>query len=453
MAKVVATALGLILLFGLTTPIAANPDEVKWSRVNIPSEGKPGNWVLASGSDIQHLTMAVDGTLYAYGQGLTYTLYKSTDGGYSWSYPSKVEDDIVAIATAPDDADTVYYATVSNVFRSTDGGRQFTKLPGNPGSAGSNNVAITAIDVAMLDGKNIIAVATRDSDSSEFSGAYFLNEGKPLPSWIDTNIGSYDVYAVAFSPNFASDQQLVAVVTDETDTFVTTKIGTDAWGQTVGDAKLDNSGASVVVNTSAAIVFPSDYNITDGYVQFVASDTGDESGDVYLVNGVEAPDFSVATGLNIGAGHGLSNVDVTGLAISGKAATANLLAGAAGRAEVYFSTDGGDNWTRDTRNAKPPTGESKTYVVMAESGQGYAATSGSSSAVSVTKDSGISWNQTGLIDTEISNIIDLAPSPQYSRDDTLFMVTWGGEHSLWRSLDCVNNATLFVNCSQGLKSR
>ncbi|GAH52841.1 unnamed protein product, partial [marine sediment metagenome] len=80
-----------------------------------------------------------------------------------------------------------------------------------------------------------------------------------------------------------------------------------------------------------------------------------------------------------------------------------------------------------------------TYVVMtddfADSGKAYAATSGSESAFSYTTDGGITWNQVGLIDTGINIIIDLAISPNYSQDNTLFMLTWGGEHSLWRSLN------------------
>ncbi len=436
MAKVVAAALGLVVILSIiVTPVAASPDEVKWARVNIPSEGKAGNWVLAPGSDIQHLTISTDGTLYAHGKGLSDTLYQSSDG-YHWSSTGKVSDTIVDIATDNDDA--VYYATVSEVYESTEGGNRFSPLPGNPGGAGSDNIEITAIDVATLESGNIIAVATRDRDSSQFGGVYFLNEGKPFSSWEDTDIGSYDVYAAAFSPDFATDRQVVAVVTDETDSFVTTKIGTDAWGQTVSDARLDkdNSGASVVVGTSATVVFPDDYDISTGCVQFVAVDTGDENGDVYMIDGVEAPDASVATDLSIGSGYGLSNVDVTGLAISGDAGTANLLAGAAGSGEVYSSTDGGSSWTEST---KPPTGQTNTCVVMAPdftgTGRAYAATSGSDSAVSFTEDGGITWNQTGLIDSDISDIIDLAPSPDSNQDDTLFMLTWGGEHSLWRSLN------------------
>ncbi|MBA7688490.1 hypothetical protein ES703_96972 [subsurface metagenome] len=101
-----------------------------------------------------------------------------------------------------------------------------------------------------------------------------------------------------------------------------------------------------------------------------------------------------------------------------------------------MSHDGGRNWKRSTR---PPTGQVYTYVVMAPdfagSGRVYAATTGTESAFSISQDSGVTWNQVSLIDTDIIDIIDLALSPSYSEDNTLFMLTWGGEHSLWRSLN------------------
>ncbi len=117
--KILLTALALTLLTLLsisstTNPATAAPEEVKWSRVNIPTEGKAGDWLLASGSDVQHLTMAIDGTLYCYAnpQGTSFALFKSTDAGYSWSHIGQVKDAIVDIATAPDDASIVYYATM-----------------------------------------------------------------------------------------------------------------------------------------------------------------------------------------------------------------------------------------------------------------------------------------------------------------------------------------------------
>jgi len=441
----IKTAVGIALLLSLflanfTDHAVAASDEVKWTRFNIPTEGTAGNWVLADGSSVQHLTMASDGTLYAYGQGLTYTLYQSKSGGYSWSYIGDVKDEIVDIAIAPDDENTIYYATSSTVYKSTDGGKSFTTLS-NPGGAGSNNIEITSIAVTHLY-SNIIAVGTRDTDSSQFGGVYTLDEEGVIPSWVDSNLGNYDVYAVAFSPNFTADRQLVAVITDETDTFVTTKIGDSGWGATFGNARLDkdNSGtpAPVAVATSAAIAFPSDYDATSAdYVQFIAIDTGSNDGDVYRIDAGETPGSSAATDLNIGSTYGLSNVDVTGLAVTGDNTAANLLAGAANSAQTYVSADGGRNWKR---SRKEPTGSSRTYVLMApdfsSSGKAYTATSGTESAFSISQDRGVTWNQIGLIDTYIGNIIDLALSPNYNRDTTLFMLTFGSEYSLWRSLDC-----------------
>ena len=52
-------------------------------------------------SYVQHLTLARDGTIYCYASpsGTSYTLFKSGDGGYSWSSAGKVTDAIVDIAT------------------------------------------------------------------------------------------------------------------------------------------------------------------------------------------------------------------------------------------------------------------------------------------------------------------------------------------------------------------
>ena len=433
-----------ILLCLLITGNAAvaSPEAVKWTRVNIPAEGSAGNWVLAGGSDIQHLTMAADGTLYAYASGLTYTLYKSTDGGYGWAHIGKVQDNIVGIAISPEDTSYICYATTSAVYLSTDGGNTFSSLAANPGGAGSNNVEITSIDIAWLD-SHIITIGTRDTDNGQFGGVYTLDTDHIVSTWTNTNIGSYDVYAVASSPEFPAYRQLVAVVTDETNTLVITKIGDAAWGASVGNAVLDkdNSGipTPVVVSDSAAIAFPDDYDsdaTSESYVQFIAIDTGAGNGDVYRIKGAEAPVESEATDLNTGGDYGLSNIDVTGLAVNGNSATASILAGAAGSAQTYFSSDGGTSWIK---SRKEPTGTSDTYVLLANdfgsSGKAYCATSGGESAFSMSMESRTTWNQVGLIDTTVSSIIDLAPSPGYSQDETLFMLTFGGEHSLWRSLD------------------
>jgi len=399
MAKATAVALGLLLLIlsSFTTPAAASPEPLKWSRVNIPAEGEKGDWGLAWGSDIKHLTVASDGTLYAYGRGLDYTLYSSDDGGLSWQATGEVADDIVAIATDPDDASLVYYATTSRVYESDDGAESFLPLPESPGGAGDNNIEITSLDVSRdfaEPDSNIIAVGTRDKDPGQFGGVYLLKSDNPF-AWSDAGAGNYDVYAVAFSPHHTDDGQLVAVVTDEFDTFVTSKIVDQEWGATIGNARLnkDNSGtpASVAVDTTTAIAFPDDYNSEvpgSDCVLFIGIDAGSENGDVYRITGKAVPGKSLAIDLDIGEADYIDNVDVTGLAVSGGADSAYLIAGAASSAEVYLSRDGGLNWER---SLKPPTGEGQTYPLMAD-GLIYAATSGTESAFSISRDSGLNWN-------------------------------------------------------------
>jgi hypothetical protein len=429
-----------LLIFCLIQGSAVSADDVKWSRVNIPTQGNAGDWLLANGSDVHHLKMSANGTLFAYVPGLTYTLYRSEDSGYRWSYIGNVQDSIVDIAVSPEDEDKIYYATSASVYRSTDGGKKFFQLGPNPGDAGSNNIEITDIDVAHFT-SNVIAAATRDTDTAEFGSVYILDEEQVITSWADSNIGSFDVYAVAFSPGYAADRQLVAVATDETDTLVRFKIGDSGWGTTFGNATLDkdNSGtpASVVAASSAAIAFPTEYDGTSpDTALFVAIDAGTDDGDVYKIVAAESPANSSATDLNVGSAYGLSNIDITGLAVSSAENTVYLLAGAADSAQTYYSEDEGRNWTR---SRKKPTGGSHTCVLMNSdfnvTGQAYAATRGSDSAFSLSNDGGVTWNQIGLIDAYISDIRDFAPSLDYGQDSALFLLTFGADYCFWRSTD------------------
>ncbi len=409
-------------------------DEVRWSRVNIPNEGNAGNWVLAEDSDIQHLVVASDGTIYCHANpaGTDYTLFKSADNGYSWSYIGRVKDDIVDIAIIPNETEHIYYATESNIYKSSDAGVSFTLLPYIPGLTDGNNVIISDIDVTRLDGNNIIIAGTRDTDKSQFGGIYLLDENEPLTGWIDTDIGNYDVHTVSFSPNYQSDLQIIAVVTDEKDTVVTTRIGDGNWGTVIGDAIL-----SGIVPSSAVIAFPGNYNATDtDYTLFLAVNTGTDKGDVYKLYANQAPGKSAIIDLNAGSGYNLDDIDINGLALYGNTNTTFIIAGAASNTEVYISKDGGENWTK---SKKSPTGQSRTYIRFVNDYDNsniiYAATSGIDSALSCSTDGGVTWNQRGLIDTTISTIVDLAISPDYYHDNTHFILTFGNEHSLWRSLN------------------
>jgi len=418
-------AVGLLLLLSLLvsisppTPAVADPDEVQWSRVKSPTEGKAGNWVLASGSDVAHLTIAIDGTLYAYVKGLTYTLYKSTDEGRSWSYTGEVTDAIVDIACSRLDADTIYVTDGSHVYKSDDAGASFSTVADTSLPTLDANESITCLDVGY-DASNdpYVFIATADTDGGDFGGVYYLPEADPGAEWTDLQVGSYDVCSIAGSPEFKGDSQIIAIVTDETHTYIINNYGVVGdW--TSGVELLEGDVTPFTITAASDICFPSDFDET--YKLFIG--VVGAGGDVYQVTSGAAYDLNVGT-------------DIISLDVVGEAGNTQLLAGAAGSAQIYLSTDGGSNWVG---SAKPLTGGSKTYVLMApdfiSSGKAYAATSGIESAFSYTTDGGITWNQLSLIDTEISNIVDLAPSPNYSQDNTLFMLTLGSEHSLWRSLN------------------
>jgi photosystem II stability/assembly factor-like uncharacterized protein len=429
-------SIGLITLLSVHIAIpfysaSAASEAVRWTNVNIPIEGETGNWVLAAGSDIQLLTAGGDGILYAYVKGLTYNLFRSVDGGYSWEHIGNVRDAIIDIAVSPQDPAIIYYATTSQVYRSTNHGQTFLMLPPHPGGAGTDGKEITSIDAVRLD-SNIVVASIRDTDSAEFGGVYILDEADIVPNWSDTGLGGCDVVAVAFSPQYSDNRQMVAVATDENDTFVYTRVGDAGWNDEIGYARLD------AVAVSAEIVFNSSYN-PDEVSFFIAVDTDVGEGDVYRIDGAYTPDISTATDLNVGSAYGASGIDIKGLAAYDDNGTTVLLAGAAESAMTYVSADGGLTWTR---SRKAPTGGSVTGVLIgsefAANGTMYAVTSGVGSALSLSRDFGASWNQFSLIDTAIDSIIDLAPSPRYGEDGTMFLLTFGsGPYSagLWRSQD------------------
>jgi len=424
MAKV-RFAMGLCLLLSLlvmaspVTPVTADPDEVIWLKVNIPAEGNAGNWVLADGSDIQHLTMAIDGTLYACVKGLTYTLYKSTDEGRSWSYSNEITEAIVDIACSSLDADIIYVTDGSHVYRSDNAGASFSKVADTTLPALDDNESITCLDVGYDAGDDpYVFIATADTDDGDFGGVYYLPEAVSGAEWTDLQVGNYDVYSIAGSPEFNNDSQVIAIVTDETHTYTINNYGVVGdW--TSGVELLDGDVVPFTITTASDICFPSDFGET--YRLFIG--VVGAGGDVYQVTSDVAYDLNADT-------------DIISLDVVGGAGSTQLLAGTAGSAQVYLSTDGGSSWVGSD---KQPTGGSSTYVLMApdftSNSKAYAVTSGVESAFSCTTDSGVTWNQLGLIDTEISNIVDVAPSPDYSQDNTLFMLTSGSEHSLWRSLN------------------
>lgn len=438
MAKVAALTILIICLALLAAPGFAADDAVRWNALETPSDGKSGGWVLAAGSDVRYLTRTADGTLYAYANpsGTPSRLFKSADNGRIWSATGDIEETITAISAGTRGVSPLVAATASKVYRSNDGGATFTLLPMGPGGAGAGNVQITSVAVTGQGSRALIAVGTRDADAGQYGGVFIFDETRAY-IWQDTAIGGYDVYAVAFSPDYESDEELVAIATDEIDTVVTSRVGDGGWGQRLSSAALnrDNQApaAPVSAGSAAAIAFPDGYSArSETPVLFVTVDSDTGTGDVYRMDRAHTPAASRATDLNIGDAYGMANVDGASLQVSGSGPAARVVVGAAGSAQVYLSGDGGKTWSR---SEKPPTGQSDTFVVLDTLGQVYAATSGADSAFSASSD-GLTWSQTGLIDAAITGLLDFAVSPDFGQDNGLGMLTFGGgRQSLWITND------------------
>ena len=417
----------------LTAQTKANtPPPAAWTAVNIPAEGEAGNWILAKGSDVRRLVSSINGTLYCYANptGTTQTLFKSDDGGHTWQTTGRVTGLITDIAADPFDASTIYYSNNGSVFRSTDAGKTFKELLPHPGGAGSNNISISAINVSRFGGRTTLAVGTMSTTPNRFGGVYTLDDTKVFPVWNDTSIGSYNILDIEFSPGYESDGLIIAAGTDRHDTVIRTKVANMSWNATYGDACI----TGLASNTGTISITSSPLSANQPF--YVALSSGNNTGDVFSVTLMQSPQTSVATDLNVASKYGSANSDVTALCCANNETGIRLMAGSGNTSNVYFSDDAGQTWRR---SAKPPTGASITTLVTRTDSCFYASTSGNDSAFSVTSD-GISWSQLALIDSEISShgLADMAPSPSYAADGTLFLLTYDStrsRHSLWQTSD------------------
>ena len=398
------------MTLSLITPTPALASELTWSVVSTPLDGT--GFLLVPGSDIKALAAGSGGTVFAAASGPQPGLYRLSDGS-SWALAAPSNEPIVAVAA---DGINICYATAFQVFRSSDGGHTFSAF-GGPDNAGSGHVSISALAISA----SVMLAGTRDDDSGQFGGVYLLDAARPFSGWQDTNLGARDVYAVAFSPGFSDDHQLVAVAGDEVNLYITTNYGA-GWGANVLEARLSGPASCL----SASIAFADDYSAslaTGACVQYVAVDSGAVSGGAYAVRSLPAPAAPLVSRLSLPQG-----LDVSGLVVSGPSAGARILAGDADSAQVYLSRDGGANFGP---SLKPPSGGSRT-ILAGSDGDIYAGTSGDDSAVSVSPDGGSSWSQVGLIDSTASSLVDMAVSPAYDSDGAIFLITWGDGFGLWR---------------------
>lgn len=463
MALVLAVALASV---GVVQYASADPGSpLKWSEVTIPEDGATGDYALWNGSDVGPIAVSPDGDMIFAASGsasgnFTY-LMRSTDGGYTWKQVMTTydgtsaaffPDNIVDIVVSPDwaDDDTVVVATTAEVYISVDKGVTFADW----GASGVFTGNITSLDVALDENGNLVAVIGTSSGSH--TGDIYLRT--MTKTWEDQDVEvaattGWDVLDVGM-PTYATDEGIVAVVSDGTDTYAVTKLGTNDWGANIADTTFVDQNGDGFDSSRASLGFPDDYNLTvtaygGNNVYFVGLTGEDVDGDVFKLTSMPVGATNVlAEDLNLRGLVGVNptETDIFSIAVTGDLAEATIIAGTAkydtgmtpAQRLVYYSTDAGTTWDYTLKSPTGgPTG-ANTYVVIG-SPIAYVGTSGTESAfsASTTDPVGNAWNQRGLIDTVITTISDIAASDTYLTDKQLFMATNNGStsFSLWLTSD------------------
>jgi len=393
--------------------------------------------------------VTIDGAIYnlegvatADGTALAGNLFKSTDAGASWSGVTIPSVSVNLVAVAPDDADIVAYVEGTAVFFTTNGGSTWGSLAEITGCTEIRDIAISAEKV----GKHYIAVAGVDSGSgtgNAGANVWYYNYGDASPAWNPTNTlagfnttsttesASADVAAaVEFSPNFTSDEVMVALLEAEgaapTDTDNITlgmfSFDSDAWNAAAG---FTDWPADVVLEvdieglTNGSITLDPDYLGSDDAMRMAFVGLYIDS--AAAANGIYRVDDVLVKAIKEGA-----SVDINSVAYNGL----NLVAGEVGSNTTYYCSDPTTTTPTVTASSSYKRPGGQTNVIVAWAGADVAAaTSGDESAFAVSTNDGRAYNDISLIDTALTNLSDVAVSPD---GETVFLATDDGEDlSLW----------------------
>jgi len=432
---------GLTLVLVTTMVLWAAPisaGTLSWSDETIPSaSGK----VLLAG-DVTDLAVSADGEII-YASAGTSTIYRSSNGGESWTAITVVDGDSVVmnadlVAVAPDDENYIAVAGTANetVYISDDAGANWDTLV-----AVSFMTNIYDLDVSVAKGGNHFVGVAGDNSSTLAVVAYYeigavgaawkdTTQGDMGSDWDNGNANDISARAVAFSPNFSSDEVMLAVSGDVTNDEVNFQIFSfdqKEWNDDAGfgtdyPVNLAQDDGVATSFDSASIALSPDYLGSDDSMRLafvgitVQGGTSTEL-DTSSLQRVEDDSNKVMKDEK----H-FHSVDFDGT---------NLVAGRYNSNTVYRCADplASSPSVSGTAGLKSPGGDS--LVVAAFAGDDViAGTSGDESAFAVSENNGKTFNDISLIDTDFDTLSDVAVSADGSN---LYLVTANSTNmSLWR---------------------
>lgn len=395
--------------------------------------------LIVPNSNVSHIAAGCDGkTIYAIDP-FNAKLYKSEQGGFGWVDSSKGIGGAATwdgLATAPDDANAIAVVTDggAEVYLSVNGGTNFYRM----GLAGTlkagERVKCLALSPVYDQGRRELAVGTSTGNGG---GRILVNISSGIgTAWTDISTGvsgwlpgsppitGTDVFAIEYSPSFPADGTLLAIVasrpppdTDDTYLYIGTRdLGTSnaTWNSSPGyPVEICQSGSDTPGTplTYADLALPADYTgSTPAHRHVYACWTDNPAGSASAGN----PNDDVYR-LDDTVGYRLlvRNDAICSLAHYGRFSRGKLLAGAlnprpgvfAQGPQVYCSFNPQSAYPTWQEGRKPPTGPGQARVAWSPDGNmAYCGTSSTApgghdqSAFSLSRDNGLTWNQTGLID-------------------------------------------------------
>jgi len=394
----------------------------------------PSHLLIVPGGEVNHIAVTYNNVVYAL-DSINARLYKSEPGGINWKDISGTLGAAPlwsGLAVAPDDHRIIAVVTDSGkeVYISTNGGNSFSST--GLGSRLSLGERITCLAISPSYGETRWEVAAGTSTGSG-AGRVWTNMVSAFPGgwhdmssgaagWLPAPISGVDVFALKYSPNFAADLTLLAIVaskppTEDTYLYIGTRdLGGNAtqWNTWTGypleicQSGQDTPGTPL---TYADMALPADYSGATPWHRHVYACWSDNPPGVTSFgnpdDGVYRLDDTVCYRI-------LTAPDVIcSLAHYGIFSRGKLLAGAAISTQtgvfrgpqVYFAPDPFSSCPTWQKSQKPPTGPGQARVAWSPDGNiAYCGTSSTGisshdqSAFSVSTNNGLTWNQTGLID-------------------------------------------------------
>ena len=495
----VAVLLPLSLIGSSNEMASARPDILKWSVVDTPTGEdnvvlSPGEIsALVIGSDYETFyvldipTWHDDDADTAVDPGEIGRVFKTTDAGITWddTLTETLRDNGAGlpawdIAVAPGNPDLLIVVTDNRqeAYVSEYGGEVKDSIEETWVSTQISNAAgwdpnLLISDIAISpeygDGNRDIAIGTRRPDGST-GGDVWVMKSNTFGGWEAQGL-DMDISSVRFSPSYSSDRAILAIASDDDNTYLCTGIRYIEENETDWEvtepAKVEISsgndlspGENEIISSDLAL--PSNYYYIEEEpgrrVVFAAYSSETDFDDAYRIEDTEVSRLEVNKGDKVS----ISSIAYSGTCSSGKLLVGEMLAeqdSAEALVHLCYDTDPDRSLPEWQDPDKSPTGGAVSGSANAQvawgknSQQAYCGTGSSyvtsaadwadmtfgpwrgeiydESAFSVSEDDCETWNQLALIDTEIENLSDYLLS---SDMETLYLASVSnGFDSLWRS--------------------